>query len=146
MSILHIRTRVELISKYWCWRLNEIGSSYLLHYWWNLFPLVALYYRDACSIEFDDQVIVTGGYYTKNTVSIYNDDGWVQDLANLTTGRYLHSCSYFTSDDDLVTKHFNMSFKYGCLEPWSKTNRPTKSHTNAFLQKCTSLAKSKNWF
>merc|ERR1719342_1710190 len=31
--------------------------------------------RWACSIEFEDQVIVTGGEYTRNTVSIYNDDG-----------------------------------------------------------------------
>ena len=61
-------------------------------------------YRHACSIELEDQVIVTGGYYTKNTVSIYNDAGWVKDLANLNTGRRGHSCSHFTSDNDLVTK------------------------------------------
>ena len=73
----------------------------------NRIFLLDLHYiicRDACSIEFEDQVIVTGGKYTMDTVSIYNDDGWVKDLASLKTGRYGHSCSHFTSDNDLVTK------------------------------------------
>jgi len=55
----------------------------------------------ACGIEFEDQVIVTGGRNTMDTVSIYNDDGWVRDLASLKTGRYVHSCSHYTSDNDL---------------------------------------------
>ena len=67
--------------------------------------LVTLYFRWACGIEFADQVIVTGGLATKKIVSIYNVDGWVQDLANLNEGRYGHSCSHFTSGDDLVSKH-----------------------------------------
>ena len=63
---------------------------------------ITLYYRYACSIEFEDHVILTGGTYTKNTVSIYNDDGWVKDLANLNTGRFKHSCSHYISNNDLV--------------------------------------------
>ena len=37
------------------------------------------------SIEFEEEVIITGGGNTKNIVSIYNDDGWVKDLANMQT-------------------------------------------------------------
>ena len=70
---------------------------------WKVSLKVALYYRDACSIEFEDHLIITGGFFTEITVSIYNDDGWVQDLANLNTGRRCHSCSHYTSDNDLVS-------------------------------------------
>jgi len=56
---------------------------------------------NACSIELEDRVIVTGGYYTRNTVSIYYDDGWHQDLADLNTGRYWHSCSHYISGNEL---------------------------------------------
>ena len=54
-------------------------------------------YRYACSIPLDDKVIVTGGYYTLTTVSEYNTDGWMRDLANLTQGRRVHSCTSFLS-------------------------------------------------
>ena len=56
----------------------------------------------ACSIELEDRVIVTGGYYTRNTVSIYYDDGWHQDLADLNTGRFWHSCSHYISENEQV--------------------------------------------
>jgi len=55
----------------------------------------------ACSIQFEDQVILTGGLETRNIVSVYNDDGWVRDLAPLKTGRYWHACGHYTSDNDL---------------------------------------------
>ena len=53
--------------------------------------------RLACSISLDDTVILTGGVYTKTTVSEYNTDGWVWDLAPLTQGRYKHACTNFLS-------------------------------------------------
>ena len=76
-----------------------------------LCPLLAFYYRNACGIEFEDQVIVTGGWNIFNTVSIYNDDGWVKNLASLNTGRYNHACSHFTSDNDLVTRQLQLVIK-----------------------------------
>ena len=58
----------------------------------------------ACGIEFEDQVIVTGGVNSKSIVSVYNDGGWVKDLASLNIGRYAHSCGHYNSDNDLVKK------------------------------------------
>ena len=60
-------------------------------------------FRQACGIQFEDKLIVTGGLATKTTVSVYNDYGWVKDLAPLKTGRHAHSCAHYTSDDDLVS-------------------------------------------
>ena len=59
-------------------------------------------YRLSCAIELEDKVIVTGGISAMTTVSVYNDDGWVKDLAPLKSGRYGHSCGHYTSDEDLV--------------------------------------------
>ena len=53
--------------------------------------------RLACSISLDDTVILTGGVYTKTTVSEYNTEGWVRDLAPLTHGRDGHACTSFLS-------------------------------------------------
>ena len=62
-----------------------------------------LSFRFACGIELDDKVIITGGGGdTKNTASVYNDDGWVEDLAFLNTGRAFHACAHYTSDNELV--------------------------------------------
>ena len=47
-------------------------------------------------------MILTGGLYSKSIVSVYNDDGWIQDLASLKTGRYDHSCGQYTSNNELV--------------------------------------------
>ena len=45
-------------------------------------------YREACSIPLENTVILTGGYFTPTTVSEYNTEGWVRDLAPLTHGRH----------------------------------------------------------
>ena len=42
------------------------------------------------------------------TVSVYNDYGWVIDLAPLKTGRYAHSCAHYTSDDDMVSGTYKL--------------------------------------
>ena len=59
-------------------------------------------FRSACSIPLDDKVIITGGYYTKSTVSEYSQAGWVGDLATLNVGRYGHGCSSFVSGAERV--------------------------------------------
>jgi len=51
--------------------------------------------REACSIQFKDHVIVTGGYYNPNRVSIYNDDGWVENMPSLNSGRRAHGCGHY---------------------------------------------------
>ena len=42
--------------------------------------------------------MITGGELTQRTVSRYNSNGWVEDLANLTVGRYDHGCSRYYKD------------------------------------------------
>ena len=42
-------------------------------------------------------MLVTGGYYTRTTVSQYNEAGWVRDLPQLQQGRYLHGCSSYNN-------------------------------------------------
>ena len=56
--------------------------------------------RYACSITPDDDtLIMTGGQYTMNTVSLYNRRGWVKNLDSLSTGRRLHACGYYKNND-----------------------------------------------
>ena len=67
--------------------------------------LLIIYYRPnvcysvACAIEDSDNqtVIITGGYYTRTTVSVYGLQGWIEDLQPLNTGRYWHACSSYMS-------------------------------------------------
>ena len=61
-----------------------------------------VYYSDACAIPDGDTVIITGGLNNLNTVSIYNVEGWQQDLPPLNTGRYDHACTSYWSDERRV--------------------------------------------
>ena len=66
-------------------------------------PLVTVFiYSFACAIPQGDSVMVTGGSDTKNTVSVYNVEGWLEDLPPLNTGRYLHACSSYRSGETRV--------------------------------------------
>ena len=53
--------------------------------------------REACAIPDPDneEVIITGGFYTMTRVSVYNKAGHQRDLANLNTGRGSHACTSF---------------------------------------------------
>ena len=53
--------------------------------------------REACAIPDpdNDEVVITGGYHTKTTVSVYNKAGHQRDLARLNTGRRNHACTSF---------------------------------------------------
>ena len=54
------------------------------------------YFSHACSIQEDDRVIITGGHST-TTVSVYDENGWKEDLSNLNFGRSGHACTSFVS-------------------------------------------------
>ena len=46
-------------------------------------------------------MIITGGYYSPSTVSVYNIQGWIRNLANLNQGRHYHACGvYYNEDED----------------------------------------------
>ena len=63
-----------------------------------------LYFSDACAIELDDKVIVTGGNYVGSTrVDVYNLSGWIMELPHLIFGRQRHGCGqYINSDEKMV--------------------------------------------
>ena len=63
---------------------------------------LCIYYSDACIIPDEEVVIITGGEHTLNTVSVYNVEGWQQDLPPLNTGRYYHACSSYWSGERRV--------------------------------------------
>jgi len=54
--------------------------------------------NSACSIELEERVIVTGGYYAKRYVSLYSSSGWLEDLPSLLQGRYFHGCGHYVND------------------------------------------------
>ena len=50
-----------------------------------------------------DSVIITGGINTKQVVSRYDRQGYLQDLPHLIEGRFLHACgSYLRNDGNQV--------------------------------------------
>ena len=51
----------------------------------------------SCSIPDVDSVVVTGGQYSKGDVVRYNEDGFVEDLPQLISGRWSHACSWYTN-------------------------------------------------
>ena len=55
-------------------------------------------YRDACAIPEEASLVITGGYYTRKTVSRYSITGWVEDLPELNVGRSSHGCSSYYKD------------------------------------------------
>ena len=48
-----------------------------------------------------DTIVVTGGLNSKK-VSVYNTQGWQEDLADLNYVRFGHACTSFTSVDQKV--------------------------------------------
>ena len=63
-----------------------------------------VYYSYACAIPDEDTgtIIITGGADTLNTVSVYNVEGWQEDLPSLNTGRSSHACSSYMSGERRV--------------------------------------------
>ena len=71
-------------------------------------------FSDACSIQFDDKVIITGGlsgvfkeFWAK--ASVYNHSGFVEDLADLNVPRYDHGCGSYLDENN--KKAFCTTFK-----------------------------------
>ena len=80
--------------------LNMIQSMYNMLYMCDInSDCNCLYYSYACAIEDPDTqtVVITGGFDTPTTVSVYNVDGHKEDLATLNTGRHSHACTSYMS-------------------------------------------------
>ena len=70
-----------------------------------------IYDRRACAIPDPDneEVIITGGWDTWSTVSVYNTEGHQRDLADLREGRSFHACSMFYGSN--VNKVYKYKYK-----------------------------------
>ena len=62
------------------------------------------YFSDACTIEADDWVVVTGGWYTRTNVTEYDINGWRQEHPDLNTGRYDHGCGYYVNANKEIVR------------------------------------------
>ena len=57
-----------------------------------------------CAIEDDDEVVLTGGSYTRSLVTRYTVEGEATSLPSLITGRYYHACgTVTTADQEMVS-------------------------------------------
>jgi len=56
--------------------------------------------ESACGIiePGSDYIILTGGYYTRNTVAKYNREGFIGNLPSLKIGRFGHGCGVFDTN------------------------------------------------
>ena len=78
---------------------------YDVFYWLIiLFLIKCVYYRDSCAIDdIDTQtVVITGGGYTLTIASVYDIQGWREDLQPLNIGRYYHACTSYMSEGSRV--------------------------------------------
>ena len=61
------------------------------------------YIRYACAVEVGNTLLVTGGYYTLNTVIRYNQNGAFSIQRSLNVGRQKHACATYLNDNgDIV--------------------------------------------
>ena len=65
-------------------------------------------YRQACSIELDDKVIITGGWKSGGlgieTVAVYDENGFVEYLPDMNFNRQDHGCGhYINSNNEIVS-------------------------------------------
>ena len=71
-----------------------------------------IFNRYACAIpdEDNEELIITGGYDTMTTVSVYNEAGWQRDLAPLNPGRQRHACGSYVNGGKRVN-HVELCLK-----------------------------------
>ena len=72
-------------------------TEYVSISWANYYVCNCNHYRGACAIEDPDTqtLVITGGVFTTTTVSVYDLQGWREDLQPLNTGRYYHACAHY---------------------------------------------------
>ena len=79
-------------------------------------------------------MILTGGFYTLNTVSVYNAEGWQRDLPPLNTGRRNHACSSYWSGERRVRYQYDGEIKK--IWPSSYSKFREIYHSVYILVKC----------
>ena len=102
MSQVQIPNSDHCIWQAWINHLCKSGldpidcKSSCIHWTQNRHYLLLLLLRsNACAIEMENSVIITGGYYSYTRVARYNHDGYLEDLPGLITGRSDHACGHY---------------------------------------------------
>ena len=72
----------------------------------NIYIVIIFISSAACAIEFQDRVVVTGGWdsgdYDIATVQVYTLSGPQEQLPDLQTPRYAHACAHYLDSQDRV--------------------------------------------
>ena len=72
-----------------------------------MFNVYTLHFSQACSIDLENEVVITGAGAESNKVDMYNFGGWMSELPSLITGRVNHGCGhYINTDNKKVTKGY----------------------------------------
>ena len=66
----------------------------------NIYIDIIFISSDACAIEFQDRVVVTGGWGPIATVQVYTLSGPQEQLPDLRTGRSQHACAHYRDSQD----------------------------------------------
>ena len=61
-----------------------------------------IFIRYHCAIETEEEVVLTGGYYSQSLVTKYNIEGQAEALPSLITGRYNHACGKIARTDGSI--------------------------------------------
>ena len=65
-----------------------------------------LEYRNACTIQLEEVVIVTGGDVTPTQATAYNSDGFLADLPTFNVPRRAHGCGHFINTDNKAVLYY----------------------------------------
>ena len=82
------------------WRIR---TSMIKHY---TFMTLNTSFSKSCLIDEGDTFLLTGGDTSRNTVSRYNSDGWIEDIGSLNTGRFGHGCTHYTNNFGAEVTYF----------------------------------------
>ena len=88
--------------------------------------------RYACSIELKEMVILTGGQYTMSKVTVYNNEGFVDDWPELNTGRNNHGCGHYVNTASKMVRHIDKGRRQKKILKIIDPMKTQKSHIYTF--------------
>ena len=67
-------------------------------------------YQGKCTIQFDNYVVITGGYADVSaTVDVFDDNGFLKALPSLVEGRGFHGCGHYIDDIGNLVKRLSQA-------------------------------------
>ena len=68
----------------------------------------------ACAISDGSEVVLTGGFGNRKEATVYDINGFVQDLPLLNIGRQYHACSSFVQGSNTVRNWIIIKANFEC--------------------------------